>query len=374
MLVQAAHELRSNHFMQHDSIKDAAVARHEKAALVVLALAAVATVLWLVQPVGVGVLLGVLLAFTFRPAYVRIVRRRSSSTAALAVVLGATLAIALTFAGLVWVLVRDGTILVRSAVESLQSGGGAQKIILAVGSLADRFGISSTELDAKIGTLAKGAAVAMVGIAQQLISGAASMVLALFFLMLTMHFLLRQWESASRILRETVPLRPDYTLKLLEEFRRVGRATLMSTVVIGLLQGALATVGYAIVGLPQPLFFGVLTAIASLAPGVGTMLVWAPTAVALILLERVTGGVFLLAWGVVVLTVIPTYIISPRLIGSGGSAVPALFTFIALFGGTAVLGLKGLIIGPVLMAIAIATLRLYASEEHPASRPVTATS
>jgi predicted PurR-regulated permease PerM len=37
-------------------------------------------------------------------------------------------------------------------------------------------------------------------------------------------------------------------------------------------------------------------------------------------------------------------------------------TFAALLGGVQVFGLKGLIIGPVLMSLAIAVLRLYAIE------------
>ena len=91
---------------------------------------------------------------------------------------------------------------------------------------------------------------------------------------------------------------------------------------------------------------------------------WLPASVALVLLHRVVGGVFLAVWGVTVLTAIPTYVIRPRLVGAGASPVPALFTFISLFGGAAVFGLSGLILGPVLMAVASATLRIYAAEER----------
>ena len=65
---------------------------------------------------------------------------------------------------------------------------------------------------------------------------------------------------------------------------------------------------------------------------------------------------------------IPDYVIRPRLVGSGGDEVPALVTFIALLGGTAVLGLKGLVLGPVLMTMAVAILRIYADEERARKR------
>lgn len=156
-------------------------------------------------------------------------------------------------------------------------------------------------------------------------------------------------------------LRPEYTLKLFDEFRRVGRTTLLSTVVTGLVQGALATIGYFIIGLPRPLFFGALTAVASPVPGVGTMLVWVPAGIVLVLLGHPGRGIVDLTWGVLVVTGIPDYVVRPRLVGRE-SDVPALLTFTALFGGAEVFGLKGLILGPVLMAIAIAVLRLYADE------------
>ena len=75
-------------------------------------------------------------------------------------------------------------------------------------------------------------------------------------------------------------------------------------------------------------------------------------------------GIFVALWGVLVLSGIPDYVIRPRLVGGGSDELPALVTFIGLLGGTAVLGLKGLILGPVLMTMAIAVLRIYRDEER----------
>jgi predicted PurR-regulated permease PerM len=188
--------------------------------------------------------------------------------------------------------------------------------------------------------------------------------LGLLFELLTMYFVLRRWDAVVSTAQDILPLRPDYTLKLLAEFRRVGRTTLLSTVFIGLVQGALAAIGYWIVGLPEPLFFGALSSLASLVPGLGTMLIWVPASVALALLGHAWRGMFLALWGALVLGAIPDYVIRPRLVGRSGGEAPALVTFIALLGGTAVLGIKGLVLGPVLMTMAIAILRIYADEQR----------
>ena len=67
----------------------------------------------------------------------------------------------------------------------------------------------------------------------------------------------------------------------------------LGVLLIGLVQGALAAIGYCIVGLPAPLFFGVLTTLASPVPALGTMLVWVPASVVLALLGHVWRGIFL---------------------------------------------------------------------------------
>jgi predicted PurR-regulated permease PerM len=58
------------------------------------------------------------------------------------------------------------------------------------------------------------------------------------------------------------------------------------------------------------------------------------------------------------------YVVRPRLVGD--ETMPSLLVFLALFGGVEVMGLRGLVIGPVVMALAIAVLRLYARETEAA--------
>jgi len=67
-----------------------------------------------------------------------------------------------------------------------------------------------------------------------------------------------------------------------------------------------------------------------------------------------------LVWGALMVVGFSDYVIRPRLVGA--SEMPELLAFIALFGGVEAFGLSGLIMGPVLMALAVAVLRIYARE------------
>ena len=169
-------------------------------------------------------------------------------------------------------------------------------------------------------------------------------------------------------LETILPLRPEHTRALLAAFRRAGRATLLGTVVTGVVQGALAGVGYWVTGVPEPVFFGIATAIASIVPAVGTLLVWVPAGIYLLVSGHVAWGIVELAWGLLVVVGFSDYVVRPRLVGD--EDMPLVLTFIALFGGLEVLGVAGLLVGPVLVSVALVALRLYARESGRCRTPL----
>ena len=96
-------------------------------------------------------------------------------------------------------------------------------------------------------------------------------------------------------------------------------------------------------------------------PAVGTLLVWVPVGIVLLVTSHVGAGIFVLLWGSLVVVVLSDYVIRPTHVGGHGH-VPTLLTFIYLFGGVEVFGLLGLIIGPVIASVALALLRTYDRE------------
>src|SRR6185436_9324202 len=79
---------------------------------------------------------------------------------------------------------------------------------------------------------------------------------------ITMYYVLVEWPSIPVRLERVLPLDPRHTRALVLEFRDIGRSALIGTVATALIQGALATIGYALVGLPHAPFWGLLTAVA----------------------------------------------------------------------------------------------------------------
>jgi predicted PurR-regulated permease PerM len=336
-----------------------AVSEHR--ALAWTAAAAVAAIFWLVRPVALGILLGTLLVFVAQPVAVRLTTRIGARWAVLTTVLASGLALAAAVGGLGWLFVSRGTVLSSDLVAAVGPSGFIDRALARAGSITQRFGVTPDDLRGHLQVLAGAAAGSAAHVAEAIASATASAVLGLLFAMLAMHYGLRHGEPLSRRIAGVLPLRPAYTRSLLTEFRRVGRATLLGSVVTGIVQGAFATIGFWITGVPEPIFFGALTMIASFVPVAGVLLVIVPACIGLSFAGHPIRGIGELAWGLVLVVGVSDYVIRPRLV-RGDTKAPALVTFAALFGGVEALGLQGLLVGPVVMALAIAVLHLYAAE------------
>jgi predicted PurR-regulated permease PerM len=326
-----------------------------------LAGGAVVVIAWLAHPFATGLLLGALMGFTLQPVHARLARWSGRPTlASVAIVVAAGLAIVGSVAAFVSVFVTQAVAFTAVVREGLKPGGALAAWVSTLTAWLGYFGISPETLVQRLRAAAGDIASGSAAFAGTVASVTVGSLLGLFFALLTMHVILRHWARIITTVAEVSPLRREDTRALLEEFRTVGRTTLSGTVVTGVTQGALATIGFWVTGVPQPLFLGIATAIASLVPAVGTLLVWVPAGLYLLATGSPGTGVVELAWGALVVVGFSDYVIRPRLVGDEG--MPAILTFLALFGGLEVLGLPGLIAGPVLMALAVAVLRLYARE------------
>lgn len=336
---------------------------NERQALGWLAVGALVAITWLVLPFVTGLLLGVLMAFTLQPIYAYLVRRTGRPfVASLTTVMASAVVIVGALAGFVSLFVTRAVGLANTVREELRPGGALTVWVDAVTGRLERFGISAASLTARLEAGAGEVASRSAGMAGSLASGTFIALLGLFFALLAMHVVLRYWPRMVSALVVVSPLRPEYTRMLLDEFRRVGHMTLSGTVLTGLAQGVLATIGFWMTGVPQAIFFGVATALASLVPAVGTLLVWIPAGLYLFAIGHPAKAIIELVWGALIVVGFSDYVIRPRLVGD--EAMPALLIFVALFGGLEVLGLAGLIVGPVIMGLAVAVLRLYAREEE----------
>jgi predicted PurR-regulated permease PerM len=121
-----------------------------------------------------------------------------------------------------------------------------------------------------------------------------------------------------------------------------------------LIQGVLATVGYALVNAPGAIFLGFVTFFLAFIPS-GPPLVWGPLAMWLFSNGDTGWAIFLVVWGIVVVGSIDHFL-KPVLI-SRESNMPLLLVFFGIVGGALAFGVVGVFLGPTLLAVAFALLR-----------------
>lgn len=160
---------------------------------------------------------------------------------------------------------------------------------------------------------------------------------------------------------ESLPMERHYTDDLAHMLAAGVRSIILVSLVTALIQGVLGFVAFWIVGLPYPLLLAGMMAffsfVFSLVPVLGSGMVWVPAGVWLLLTGHIVGGIFILAYGALVLGSVDN-IIKPFLTKESLRLPPAL-VFVSIFGGLAAFGAVGAILGPLIAAAAGAFLRMW---------------
>ncbi len=187
--------------------------------------------------------------------------------------------------------------------------------------------------------------------------GTVSFFFQLAIMLYAAYFFLRSGRNTLDRILFLVPLEPEQENRLVARFLSVTRATVKGTLVIGILQGGLAGIAFAIVGIQGALFWGTIMAILSIIPAVGAALVWIPGVIYLLATSQIVGGLGLFLWcGIVVGST--DNVLRPILVGKD-TKMPDLLVLLSTLGGIAVYGALGIIIGPILAALFLTVWELY---------------
>lgn len=189
-----------------------------------------------------------------------------------------------------------------------------------------------------------------------------SFLVGLFVMLYLLYFFLRDGSELTRTITEAIPMRKDRLHALVSRFAVVVRATMKSNLVVALLQGTFGALIFFILGIRSPLLWGVLMAVLSLLPVVGSILVWLPAALYLMSIGSVGKGVVLLIYGFLVIGLVDN-VVRPLIVGKGTS-LPDYVVLLSTLGGLALIGVNGFIVGPLVASMFVAAWDIYAAESR----------
>jgi predicted PurR-regulated permease PerM len=172
--------------------------------------------------------------------------------------------------------------------------------------------------------------------------------------LLASFYLFRDGPALMGLVRALLPLEPDYRERLFAITENVLFASVLSSFAVAAVQGSLGAVAFWLVGIPAPVMWGILMMLAAFIPIVGAALVWGPAAIYFLFTgDYMSAGILTFAGIFVVGTV--DNILRPILI-SGRVELNGLLVLISVVGGIGAFGLLGIVLGPVLIAVAVGVL------------------
>jgi predicted PurR-regulated permease PerM len=199
---------------------------------------------------------------------------------------------------------------------------------------------------------------------QAVLTGSLNVAAGVGISLVLLFFFLCDRERMLGGLRSLLPLAAGEANHLFKRVADTIHAVLYGTLAVALLQGALGALIFWWLGLPAPILWGGAMAVLAIVPVVGTALVWGPAALFLLLQGNPEKALILAAWGAIVIgladNLLRPVIVKDRM------HVPFVLVFLAMVGGLGAFGASGVILGPVVLAAAVALIdisRLRLAEE-----------
>lgn len=190
-------------------------------------------------------------------------------------------------------------------------------------------------------------------------SSAFNIILGLFIIILGLFYLFRDGHHFRERLTEISPLKENDDEKIIKKVEETINSVIRGSLFIGVIQGTLVGIGFAIFGIPEPFLWGMIAAVAALIPSVGTAIISIPAIAFLFLSQQYLPAIGLTIWSVVLVSMIDN-LLAPYLIGRG-IKVHQFFVFLSVIGGLKFFGPIGFIVGPIVLSLSITLIDIYSS-------------
>ena len=153
------------------------------------------------------------------------------------------------------------------------------------------------------------------------------------------------------------PLKDSEDLVILDRVARSIRSVATGTVLVSIIQGIIAALGFSLFGIDRAILWGSVAALGALLPGVGTAGIMIPAVLFLFYTSTMGNAIGLLIWAVIAIVVVDN-IIGPYLMGRGSNLHPFI-VLVSVLGGVTLFGPIGFILGPVCISLFMVLLELY---------------
>lgn len=200
----------------------------------------------------------------------------------------------------------------------------------------------------------------VVPIAQKTLGGTFTALGNVFLMYLVLYFMMTEAQKLRAWIRKNLPLKLTNAKKVTQEINSLVFSNTIGIPMVAIIQGVVGVIGYWLFGVEEFILMGMLTAIASVIPLVGTMIIYLPLAVYQFAMGDTFNGIGILLWGFIVIGSVDN--IARFLIQKKLADVHPLVTLLGVIIGVNMFGFIGIIFGPLLLSIFFILVRVYVDE------------
>lgn len=327
------------------------------ATMIILALLIILSFL-LLRPILLSIILGIILAFVFTPIYnlvYKIIKSKNITAALICLLLIILIILPIWF--LTPILINQ-SLKIYLATQQMDFVTPIKNVFPSL--------FASEQFSAEVGSIIYSF---VIKVADSLVNALANIILnfPVIFLQLlvvffTFFFVLRDKEQLVSYVQSLLPFSKEVEKKLFESSKAITASVIYGQVIIGIAQGIIIGIGFFIFGVPNALLLTLLATLAGIFPIIGTMIVWLPVLIYLLIAGNTFSAIGILVFGVFSSNI--DNFLRPIIVSKRAKLHPAVI-LIGMIGGLFLLGILGLILGPLILAYLLILLEIYRKKKLP---------
>lgn len=331
----------------------------KKITIAIILLILIVLAFFLVRPILLAIIMGLILAFIFSPVYdwvYRYSKSKNLSSLLICILLLVVIFLPLWFLTPIFV---DQSIKIYIASQQMDFVTPLKNFFPEL-FVSEQF---SAEIGSTIYSFVTRITNSLMSSFSQLILNFATIFLQLLIVFFVLFFVLRDKEDLVEYIKSLLPFSKEVEKKLFKSSKDMTVSVLYGQVVIGILQGIIAGIGFFIFKIPNALLLTFFAALAGIFPIIGTALIWVPVVIYLLI-----AGDSLPAIGVMVFGICSSLVenlVKPIFISKRTNMNTSLI-LIGMIGGLLLFGILGIILGPLIIAYLLIVLELYRDKGSPA--------
>lgn len=183
-----------------------------------------------------------------------------------------------------------------------------------------------------------------------------------FVALFVMYFFLIDGHGLIERIKETLPMDTKGKNKILDRFKKTTDALMYGNLVVALLQGLLALIGFLIFGISGAFLWALIIVIVSFLPVLGTALVWLPLGLVQLAKGDLFSGLGIIIYGALIISTVDN-LVRPKLVSSRADIHPIII-LVGVLGGISLIGFIGFIVGPLILALLLEFFDIYGEKNE----------